>query len=220
MRTGLPILLAACLGAALNWPRLPDAAALDAPTERFSAARALKHVATWANAPRPTGSQRHAEVVNAIETELVRLGFEVDRQQTGRLTNLAASAPGDGPGGVWLVAHSDSVAEGPGAADDGLGLGVIVETLRALSADGPRHGVHALITDGEEAGLLGAAAFVFDGEGPPRAVRLAVKLDDIGHAVETKRGRLERQGAGGAEIAARFAAGLVGTVVEDAALGG
>ena len=47
-----------------------------------------------------------------------------------------------------------------------------------------------------------------------------MKLDDIGHAVETKRGRLERECAGGAEIAARFAAGLVGTVVEDAALGG
>ncbi|GDX81779.1 hypothetical protein LBMAG42_35900 [Deltaproteobacteria bacterium] len=177
MRTGLPILLAACLGAALNWPRLPDAAALDAPTERFSAARALKHVATWANAPRPTGSQRHAEVVNAIETELVRLGFEVDRQQTGRLTNLAASAPGDGPGGVWLVAHSDSVAEGPGAADDGLGLGVIVETLRALSADGPRHGVHALITDGEEAGLLGAAAFVATA---PPAARVAINIEARG----------------------------------------
>lgn len=177
MRAVLPILLSACLGAALNWPRLPDAAGLDAPPERFSAARALEHVAAWADAPRPTGSRRHAEVVDALETELIRLGFEVERQEVGRLTNLAASAPGDGPGGVWLVAHSDSVPGGPGAADDGLGLGVVVETMRALSVKGPRHGLHALITDGEEAGLLGAEAFVASA---PPAARVAINVEARG----------------------------------------
>ena len=74
------------------------------------------------------------------------------------------------------------------------------------------HGVDGL--------MLGAAAFVFDGEGSPGAVRLAVKLDDIGHAVKAEGGGLERECAGDAEVAARFAAGLVGAVVEDAALGG
>lgn len=168
MRAALPILLAACLGGALNWPRLPAAEDVDAPAERFSAARALQHVATWANAPRPTGSRRHAEVVSAIEAELQAIGFAVERQTSGPLVNLVASAPGDGPGGVWLVAHSDSVAEGPGAADDGLGLGVLVETARALSLDGTRHGLHVLITDGEEGGLLGASAFVAGGSAERR----------------------------------------------------
>lgn len=177
MRTALPILLAACLGATLNWPRLPVAAGIDAPPERFSAARALRHVGAWANAPRPAGSRRHAEVVDSIETELHSLGFEVERQTIGPLINLVASAPGDGPGGVWLVAHSDSVAAGPGAADDGLGLGVLVETTRALSLDGPRHGLHVLITDGEEAGLLGASAFV---AAAPRAPRVAINVEARG----------------------------------------
>ena len=68
--------------------------------------------------------------------------------------------------------------------------------------------------------VLGAAAFVLDGEGAPRAVGLAVKLDDIGDAMEAESGGLEGEGAGGAEIAARFGAGFVRTVVEHAALGG
>lgn len=115
--------------------------------------------------------------------------------------------------GAEAVVEGDIVAAVRRAVEERAGGDSSVEHF--FEADGLRaelYGVDGLV--------LGAAAFVFDGEGPPRAVRLAVKLDDIGHAVETKRGRLERQGAGGAEIAARFAAGLVGTVVEDAALGG
>lgn len=47
-----------------------------------------------------------------------------------------------------------------------------------------------------------------------------MKLDDVGDTMEAEGGGLERQGAGGAEIAARFAAGLMRAIVEHAALGG
>ena len=68
--------------------------------------------------------------------------------------------------------------------------------------------------------VFGAATFVLDGEGLPRAVGLAVKLDDVGHAVEVECGGLQRQGAHDAQVAAALAAGFVGLVVEHAALGG
>ena len=60
------------------------------------------------------------------------------------------------------MAHYDGVGAGPAASDDAAGAAAILETLRALRAlNRPLgHDVIALFTDGEEAGLLGAAAFV------------------------------------------------------------
>ncbi len=59
------------------------------------------------------------------------------------------------------MAHYDSVPAGPGAADDQSGVVTILETSRARKARGieTQHPIIAVITDGEEAGLLGAAAF-------------------------------------------------------------
>lgn len=147
----------ALVAAVLAWPRLPDAKPESAPPATFAAERALGHIRAWAQAPRPSGSPAHAAVVDAAEAELRRLGFDVAREETRGLTNLVASAPGVGAdGGVWLVAHSDTVAVSPGAADDGLGLGVAMEAARALSVDGVPPDLHVLLTDGEEEGLLGA----------------------------------------------------------------
>jgi len=48
------------------------------------------------------------------------------------------------------------------AADDGIGIGSILETVRALGDHAPRNDVVVLITDGEETGLMGAEAFARD----------------------------------------------------------
>lgn len=177
MRADLPILLAAALGALLGWPRLPNAAGSDAPATGFSADRAMGRIRVWSPEPRPTGSEAHEAVVDSLDHDLTSLGFDVQRQTPGALTNLVASSPGAGPEGVWLVAHSDSVAAAPGAADDGLGLGVVLEAARALSVERPPGRLHVLITDGEERGLRGATAFVHDA---PAADRLAINIDARG----------------------------------------
>jgi hypothetical protein len=77
------------------------------------------------------------------------------------VTNIIADvSPGSGKQ-VLLMAHSDSVPAGPGAGDDGSGVAVVLETIRALKARGPAgRPVTALISDGEEPGLLGAAAYI------------------------------------------------------------
>ncbi|HZD92851.1 MAG TPA: M28 family peptidase, partial [Candidatus Sulfotelmatobacter sp.] len=55
----------------------------------------------------------------------------------------------------------DSVSGGPGAADDAAGVPTVLETVRALQTGTPlRNDLIVLVTDGEEAGLLGAEAFV------------------------------------------------------------
>ncbi len=186
MDTRVPLAAAVVLGVALNWPRLPDAAPASAPPERFSATRALVPLAAWAAEPRPTGSPAHAAVLDDLSAALTTSGFEVRREVSpdGRLVNLVAAAPGAPVGGVWLTAHSDSVPRAPGAADDGLGLAVVTEAARAISVGGVPAGLHVLVTDGEELGLLGAKAHVAadrasSGEGE-RASRLVLNVEARG----------------------------------------
>jgi hypothetical protein len=59
-----------------------------------------------------------------------------------------------------LMAHYDSVPSSTGASDDAAGVSTALEVVRAIKAKGtPARDVVVLITDGEEAGLLGADAF-------------------------------------------------------------
>ncbi|MEM0961820.1 MAG: M28 family peptidase [Bacteroidota bacterium] len=76
--------------------------------------------------------------------------------------NVVARLPGRAStGSLVLAAHYDSALNSFGATDDGNGVSAILETVRALIA-GPalRNDIIVLLTDGEEAGLLGAQAFV------------------------------------------------------------
>ena len=67
------------------------------------------------------------------------------------------------PGDVVLgVAHYDSVPAGPGASDDGTGVATMLDCARLLRNTHTRNPIGFLLTDGEEAGLLGAEAFVAD----------------------------------------------------------
>src|SRR4029077_14396119 len=74
---------------------------------------------------------------------------------------LAQVRPGNGKA-IVLLSHYDSVPAGPGASDDESGTASVIESARALKAmpDGGVHPIVAVNTDGEEFGLLGAAAFL------------------------------------------------------------
>ena len=81
---------------------------------------------------------------------------------------------------VLLAAHYDSVPAGPGESDDGIGVAAVLEAARALkSLPAPLHTVIFLIDDGEEAGLLGARAFV-DFHPWASEVKAAVNVDARG----------------------------------------
>ena len=85
---------------------------------------------------------------------------------------IVVDVPGKSEHTMALMAHYDSatveadesghqhITDGTslGAADDGYGVAAIVETLRALKADGrqPENSLKIVITDGEEVGLVGA----------------------------------------------------------------
>ena len=85
---------------------------------------------------------------------------------------IVVDVPGKSEHTMALMAHYDSatveadenghqhITDGTslGASDDGYGVAAIVETLRALKADGrqPENSLKIVITDGEEVGLVGA----------------------------------------------------------------
>ena len=151
----------------------PDPVPASASAAAFSADRALVHVREIAQRPHPTGSGDNARVREYILKQLRAFGLDPQVQEAtgvgtrypeaGYVKNILARMPGRTPGGlsVVLMAHYDGVAGGPAAGDDAAGTAAILETVRALRASPPlAHDVMIVITDGEEAGLLGAAAFV------------------------------------------------------------
>jgi hypothetical protein len=77
-----------------------------------------------------------------------------------RVRNLVFRAGPTGGEAILIASHYDSVPAGPGAADDGAGLAAALEIAAILKQRRPVKAVLFLITDGEEAGLLGAASFM------------------------------------------------------------
>ncbi|GAA4933176.1 peptidase M28-like protein [Actinomycetospora succinea] len=154
----------------------PDPVPASAPPGDFSAERAVATVDQLARVPRPIGSPASDAARDALVGQLAAEGLasrveatasiaaEEGQARAARVENVVATLPGTDPTGqVVLMAHYDSVAAGPGAADDMSGVATILETVRALRAGPPlRNDVTVVLTDGEEAGLHGARAWVRD----------------------------------------------------------
>lgn len=180
------VLTAAAVAGARSFG-MPAPLPAGAPAAEFSAGRAMGLLEQIAAEPRPIGSSAAVAACEAIVAELERIGLSADVQATevtssantrvgGTVHNVVARLPGTGgTRTVMLVAHYDSVAVSPGAADDGTGVAVLLETARALRAgDTLRNDVVFLFTDGEEKGMLGARAFLLE---HPYAYRLGVVLN-------------------------------------------
>ncbi|MEU7602688.1 M20/M25/M40 family metallo-hydrolase [Streptomyces sp. NPDC041003] len=149
----------------------------DAPAKEFSATRAHAHVEKIATEPHPIGTASHDRVRDWLLGELTRLGLEpktgesvgVDRtpghNMAARVQNIQATVRGTDPTGrVLVVAHYDSIENGPGATDDAHGVAVLLETIRALrEGPAPRNDITFLFSDGEEPGTMGAHAFAASG---------------------------------------------------------
>lgn len=148
----------------------------------FPVDRVRAHVREIAAAPRPTGSPAHDAAREYLVRQLRDLGLDpqvrtapalADAGHTpygthatmaaARVRNVVARIPGtDSTGTVVLMTHYDTVPTSPGANDAGVPVGVLLETARALllGDERPRNDVLLVFTDAEEAGLLGAKAFL------------------------------------------------------------
>jgi hypothetical protein len=182
-------------GLGLYGTRPPKAVDASAPADSFSAGRAISHLTHIAAEPHPIGSDEAARVREYLVDQLRQLGAEVHVEQgtgsvaygrtfhAGLVNNIVATFPGvSNSRALMLLAHYDSVPEGPGAADDGAGLIVILEAIRALRAGPPiKNDLIVLFSDGEEArGLLGAQAFAHSHPDLADRVGMMVNLEARG----------------------------------------
>jgi len=152
----------------------PPVVAKTADPAVFSAARgfAMLERVLGDETPHVIGSTANDLVRQRIIGELKTLGyvphvhsaFVCRFASCGHVRNIVARLRGRESGnGVMLAVHYDSVSAGPGASDDGQGVAAALEIARALRhRPQSRHDIVLLIDDGEEAGLLGAQAFIND----------------------------------------------------------
>jgi hypothetical protein len=156
----------------------PEPAPASAPATAFSADRAMADVVAIASVPHAIGSDANHAARDYLITRMTALGLSPEVHPGvgvysravggdlfitgGKVENLVGVLPGRDRAApaVALMAHYDSVPGSPGAADDAAGVASALEAVRATKARGvPARDVIVLLTDGEEAGLLGADAF-------------------------------------------------------------
>ena len=164
------VAIAAVLGSLLGLSGLQTPPPVPADEPVFSALRAATMTERLLGPlPRPVGSVANELAVRRLAEWLRSTGMEVEVDEApvrvgGKevtIRNVVARRVGTMPGpAVMLCAHHDTARLAPGAGDDGMGVAIVLEAAAALSGE-PWKGrdVVLLITDGEEAGLLGARHF-------------------------------------------------------------
>ncbi|MBW8813327.1 MAG: M20/M25/M40 family metallo-hydrolase [Caulobacterales bacterium] len=179
--------------------KLPESLPVSTPATEFAGERAFADVNFMGPVPHPIGSPANAAVRDAIVGRMLLLGLNpqvrpgVGVLQSKRARGSLIAAPVENIVGVLpgrdrnapaiaLMAHYDSVPGSPGAADDIIGVASALETIRAIKARGvPARDVMVVITDGEEAGLLGANAF-FRRDPLSRRIGLVFNMEARGSA--------------------------------------
>lgn len=204
--------------------RPPSPQGADQAAGAFSAGRAMADVRAMARAPHPVGSPENQRVRDYLLGRMTALGlspqvraaltFQAEENdgvadvRGGRIENIVGVLPGRDRSqpALMLMAHYDSAIGSPGASDDAAGVAAILETIRAIKTRGiPARDVMVLITDGEEAGLLGGHAF-FQNDPLRARVGFIMNLESRGGG-----GRVQmfETGAGNAGSVALFGATAV-----------
>ena len=142
----------------------------------FSDQNARAHVEMLAGTigSRPVGTPENARARAYVIDQLRLYGYQVRVQETDarraetgvttRVANIIAVLPGSRREAVGLLSHYDSSPDTPGAGDDAFGVAVSLEAARVIAARQRTWTTMVLVTDGEEVGLMGAAALVNDRE--------------------------------------------------------
>lgn len=124
--------------------------------------------------PHPVDSAPNDAVRERLLAEITALGFTPEVRDDfscrgakrwggmscARVRNVLFRMGPSGGNGAMVMSHYDSVPAAPGAGDDGAGVSAALEIAAQSKSKTLTKPVIFLFTDGEEAGLLGAASFV------------------------------------------------------------
>ena len=143
--------------------------------ELFTVRNARAHVDMLAGTigSRPSGSEANARARAYIVDQLRLFGYQVRVQETdarrpelgftAHVSNIIGVLPGRRGEAIGLLSHYDSRSDTPGAGDDAFGVAVSLEAARLIASSPDRQWTtFVLVTDGEEEGLMGAAALMND----------------------------------------------------------
>ncbi len=152
--------------------------------------------------PRPVNSEQAKAAADYIRQELIKLGFKVEEQEVGEQTAAAIDLSplvtlpaytftsedpnlivrihvkgrsSDKP--LLFMAHYDTVANSPGAVDNAVSVGLLLELARYLKHGDPMRTIVLVWTAAEEQRMLGSlplAEYLAD------EIGLAVSLDLVG----------------------------------------
>lgn len=172
-----------------------------APGPGLPVDRVIDHVRMLATTigPRPANSEAAGRAAAYIESTLTAIGAHVERHAVGVVDvpaidvlglairpaarrdckddNLVARFGPDTGGALVFLAHYDSMPDAPGAVDNGVAVGVLLELATELAAHPPATPVWLAFTADEEHGLVGARKLA-DELGD--RVEMAIALDMVG----------------------------------------
>ncbi|MBC3807645.1 M28 family peptidase [Undibacterium seohonense] len=155
----------------------PPAPLTETPkADQFSLSAAQAQLQKITQDKHPIASAGHTKVREYLLAELTAMGLTPEVHRTfasfekgtanGQVQNIVVRLAGRNHSqdqtkrAVLLLAHYDAVPTSFGAGDDGVSVIAILQTLRALKAQAPlANDIIALLSDGEEVGLLGASGF-------------------------------------------------------------
>lgn len=133
----------------------------------FDGQAALGHASSLAAlGPHPLGSPRNQAAAAYVAAQLREAGLDAVElapfESHGvQGTNVIGTLRAPGDELVVIGAHHDTVAEAPGAYDDGGGVGVLIELARVLAADKQRTRTLVFVSfDGEESEATGKGSAV------------------------------------------------------------
>lgn len=105
------------------------------------------------------------------------------RQSPGRFANVVARQAGRRPERIVLLAHFDTQADTPGAADNASGVAVLLALAMRFALADLAYGLEWLAVNGEEAGGVGDAVYLQQRGGTLGQVLVAVNVDGVGQAL-------------------------------------
>jgi hypothetical protein len=153
----------------------------------FSAERALGTLNSLTKFQRFPDTPPHLSAYSMLSNQLRALGYDPQSQNftipdTGlRGTNLMVRLAGTKGthAALLLEAHYDTNPNMEGAADNASGVAIVLEIARAMKlGPAPQNDVIFLLTDAEEIGVFGSAAFVAE-HAWAKDVRLVLNFDTI-----------------------------------------
>lgn len=152
--------------------------------------KVVEHIQTLEQfGPRNNGSQGHLHARQWLSDRLKNYGLKVNIQKDYQCHEytcapvanvIARRSNGIDQSTLVVMAHYDTHAATPGAADNGLGVAIALALAERSLNLSTTHNLEFVFTDGEEWGLLGARAY-FDNIPSNKKIVGVINLDARGN---------------------------------------